>query len=317
MTVIKQISDQYGFVVECTPMDELRTVIPIRLVGATFVGTTLDTNFWTSAILNSASIAQANNQVVLTSGTNTAGSITLTSTRTARYTGGSANRYRAQIQLSNTGTASNSRKWGVRNSTTDGAYFELDGTTMYIVTLKTGAATRVASTSWNESTTVPTLTSINSYEIYWTNSKVYFVIAGVLMHTVSASTATWSDTTNFQVFAQNVNAGSSTSVTISIRVNTIYRLGNLETNPVYYHLSGNAATHTLKLGPGILHKIIFNNTGGTDITIVDNVTGTTPVIGIITTTTAAIGEWDYSIPFNTGLILITIGNGLDATVVYE
>lgn len=52
-------------------------------------------------------------------------------------------------------------------------------------------------------------------------------------------------------------------------------------------------------------------------TQVDNVTGTSPVMGIITTTSACIGEWDYSLAFNTGLILITTGNSLDATIVYE
>jgi len=42
-----------------------------------------------------------------------------------------------------------------------------------------------------------------------------------------------------------------------------------------------------------------------------------PVVGIITTAANALGSWDYSIPFNTGLILVTVGNGLDATIVYE
>lgn len=46
-------------------------------------------------------------------------------------------------------------------------------------------------------------------------------------------------------------------------------------------------------------------------------TGTSPSIGIITTATAALGVWDYYIPFNTGLIAITTGNSLDATIVYE
>lgn len=73
----------------------------------------------------------------------------------------------------------------------------------------------------------------------------------------------------------------------------------------------------MKLGSGILHKIIYNNTSGTDLTVVDNVTGTTPVVGVITTTSACLGVWDYYIPFNSGLILITTGNGLDATIIYE
>ena len=41
------------------------------------------------------------------------------------------------------------------------------------------------------------------------------------------------------------------------------------------------------------------------------------VIGIITTTTSCIGSWDYDLPFSTGLVMVTTGNSLDATVVYE
>lgn len=111
--------------------------------------------------------------------------------------------------------------------------------------------------------------------------------------------------------------GEVTSSTLAVRVASIFRLGKMETQPHYYHIAGDAATHTLKLGAGILHKIVYNNTTGTSLTIVDNVTGTSPVIGIITTASAALGDWDYGVPFNTGLILITAGNGLDATVVYE
>jgi len=41
------------------------------------------------------------------------------------------------------------------------------------------------------------------------------------------------------------------------------------------------------------------------------------VSGIITTTVASLGEWTYNVPFSNGLTLKTIGNSLDATVLYE
>jgi hypothetical protein len=144
------------------------------------------------------------------------------------------------------------------------------------------------------------------------------VINGLILHQVSASLASWTNTLAFHGFADSLNSAIlDSSVTFNARTASIYRLGKIETQPIYYNITGNAATHVLKLGQGILHKIIYNNTSGTSLQIIDNVTGTTPSIGLITTASAALGVWDYYIPFNTGLIIITVGNGLDATIVYE
>ena len=91
----------------------------------------------------------------------------------------------------------------------------------------------------------------------------------------------------------------------------------LETNSQYYHISGDAATHILKYGAGVLQKIMYNNTSGTSLTIYDNTEASGVVVGIITTTVASLGEWTYNVPFSNGLTLKTIGNSLDATVLYE
>lgn len=137
MSVFKktQLNDQYAFIAECTPMDELRVAEATRIVGTTFEGTTIDTNFWTSTPTNSATIAQANNQMLLSSGTNSAGSAILQSVRKARYIGSVSNRFRAQIALGDTGVASNTRRWGMFDGT-DGAYFELAGTTLSACVIK-------------------------------------------------------------------------------------------------------------------------------------------------------------------------------------
>jgi len=117
---------------------------------------------------------------------------------------------------------------------------------------------------------------------------------------------------------ENVNDNDSVvDVVMDCLGVVITRQGELITNPTYYHISGNAATHILKRGAGTLQKIIFNNTLGTSITIYDNTAASGTVIGIITTTTAAVGVWEYNAPFSTGLTLVTVGNNLDATIVYE
>lgn len=93
--------------------------------------------------------------------------------------------------------------------------------------------------------------------------------------------------------------------------------GDLITDSVFYHLAGNAGTHVLKYGAGKLQKIIYNNTSGTSLTIYDGIDITGAIIGIITTASAALGTWIYDVSFSNGLTLVTVGNSLDATIVYE
>lgn len=321
MSYFRQARDQYGFVVENTPMDEMRVVEPVRLVGTTFVGTTLDTNFWTATIAASGgTIATADlttmpGALTISSKTDATGSVIVQSVRRARYTSGSANRYRAQIQFGDVGKADNTKRWGMFDGT-NGAYFKLAGTALSVCTLKAGAETAVASASWNGSTTTPTLTNATVYEIYITNGKVYFVISGVLVHTVSATATTWTATTNLPVRMDNINAGNTTDTIMYVRVASIYRLGKLETLPQYFH-GTTAATNVLKYGAGNLHRVTVNNAGGTLITIYDNTAASGSVIAIISApATADPVTLDYNIPFSTGLTVVTTGTW-DYTVVYE
>ncbi len=308
MSIFGQSRDQYGFIQELTPMGETRVINPIRLAGAIFSGSTIDPNFWTSTLANNGTAAQANNQITLGSSTTNNGSSILQSVRRARYTGGSSNRFRAQVQLGDTGVASNTRRWGMFDGT-DGAYFELAGTTLSACVMKTGSRTAVAALS------APS-TNVTTYEIYITNSKVYFAIADILVATHSATTATWSDTTNLPVRIDNINSGSITNSTISVRVATIYRLGEFTTNPTYFH-GTTAATTVLKYGAGLLHRITLNNPIGTLITIYDDTSGTSNTIAIISTPSQANPvTLEYGIPFNNGLKIVTTGTW-DYTIVYE
>jgi hypothetical protein len=317
------LTDNYGFSVENTPMDELRAVIPTRLVGATFAdgpAGAVDPNFWTATVGGvaagtAATVARANNQVTLSAQTKSDGSAVLQTIRKARYTGGSSNRYRGQIRLGDIGLANNTKRWGMFDGT-DGAYFKLAGTALSVNTMKAGSETSVASASWNGSTTTPTLTNVNSYEIYITNSKVYFVIAGVLVHTVTASTTTWADTTNLPSRTDNINSGNTTNTIIEVRVATIYRLGQLETSPQYGRIT-TATTYVFKYGAGMLHRLTINLATGTTIKIYDGTSATTLIADIaygakndIPTTL------EYMMPFSTGLTVVTTGTW-DATIIYE
>lgn len=159
------LQDGYGWEVEHTPNDELRVITPYRIVGSTFAGTVLDTNFWTASTGTGGGATLTNGQLILTTGTNPNNITTVQSVRNGRYIGGSSNRARIIMRLPDTGTAANTRRWGAFNST-DGAFFQLSGTTLSVVTRRTSSANDlvVEQALWNgEDFTLDT--NVKTYEI--------------------------------------------------------------------------------------------------------------------------------------------------------
>lgn len=323
-----KLVDDYGFGVENTPTGELRSITPVRLVGAQFEGATVDPNFWLATTANAATIAQASAQIVLTSGVNAAGSAQLNSMRRARYVGGSSNGFRAVMQLGDTGIASNVRRWGIAfgatmPTITDGAFFQLSGTTFSIVTLKGSAATTVNSGSFNGTlgATYALTTSAETFEIYWTNSEVFFVIDDEILHTVEASSATWADTIEHYIYLSNINTGNTTSVLLTCRVATIRRLGSFSTQPTSRYQAGTTAGIVLKYGPGNLHGIMITNVSANAVvTLYDNTAASGTILMSTGTMGALTQPFDlelHDIPFAIGLTLAITGANATVTVAYE
>lgn len=75
-----------------------------------------------------------------------------------------------------------------------------------------------------------------------------------------------------------------------------------------------ATTTQVKSGPGRLIRIVLNETTDGAITIIDNTSGSTPVIGVIGTTTAPTYLY-YGVKFQTGLRVTTAGAS-DVTIVW-
>lgn len=314
--------DQYEFVSENTPMGEVRAISPFRLVGSSFIGTTLDTNFWSPTVTNGGTVTQASGQVLLQTNTTANGTTKLSSIRRARYIGGAALRFRTSIQLTDgeTGTANNIRRWGAYD-TNDGAFFELNGTTLNIVTRKATTDVPVASGSWNGASFTMDL-NVHTYEIYWTNSSVWFVIDDNVVHKVTASTATWSSTVSLPITVENINTnGITNNIQMAMRVGTIYRLGGFETQSISYRQSGTTAGVVLKYGAGNIHGLIISSIlNNANITLYDNTAASGTIIwssGAMANNTMPFDLEFHTIPFSTGLTLVISGANCDVAVIYE
>jgi hypothetical protein len=321
-----KLVDAYGWAVEATPMDELRVATTVRLSGATFTGTVLDPNFWTTIIAASggtiatADITTMPGALTLSSKTDAAGSVIVQSNRYARYVGGSANRYRSQVQFGDAGLANNTKRWGLFDGT-NGCYFKLSGTTLSVCTIKAGVEVAVASAAWNGSTTTPTLTNCNTFEIYITNRKVYFVISGTLVHTIDSATTTWTATTTLPVRADNINSNNTTNTIMYVRVMTAYRLGELETQVTSKYQTGQTAGLVLKYGAGNIRGIAISGVAQSSIiTIYDNTAASGTILwssGAMATKADPFNIELYNAPFSIGLTLVISGASANATVVYE
>jgi hypothetical protein len=85
----------------------------------------------------------------------------------------------------------------------------------------------------------------------------------------------------------------------------------------YTHIAG-AATTQVKSGSGILHKIVLGTpVASSTISIIDNTSGSTVNLGLITNTTDVKPYFvEFNARFSTGLRIITSGAD-DITVVYQ
>lgn len=308
---------------QISPMGEFVTASTIRLAGTVITGTTLDTNFWASTLANGGTISVDGQATLNVVNNQSNSSSILQSARTARYMASNANKFRGQIRIPDAGVTDNVRRWGAFSST-DGAFFELNGTTLKLVTRNNSNDTPVSNGSFNGKygTSITVGTNVRVWEIYYNNGKVRFYVDDVLLHTVSASTTPWTQNIHLPVRIENTNTGNpaTNNIKIEVRVASIVRIGEALSRPFYKNLSTNN-TFLLKNAPGTLHRIVFNTKGAANntLTMYDNlsaVAGTS--IGFINTVNVASDSLEYDVDFYIGLTAVmATGTPANVTVVYE
>jgi hypothetical protein len=188
--------------------------------------------------------------------------------------------------------------------------------------MRDSAESSVSSDDWNNNKSTPTLTNINTYEIYITNAKVYFIIGGVLKHTASFATSTWTSTVNLPVRLDNTNSGGvDVNYALYCRAATIYRLGELMTQPISKYQSGTTAGLVLKYGAGNLHALVISGVvNNSVVTLYDNTAASGTIIwasGSMGAQTTPFSLDFHLLPFSTGLTLVIATANCNATVIYE
>lgn len=321
---IEEFKDRYGFGVENTPTDEMRVITPYRLIGSSFIGSTLDTNFWTASLGTGGTASVGGAQLTITTGETTPNnSVVVSSNRIARYIGGSALRLRTIFRLPDTGTANNTRRLGAFTAT-DGVFIELSGTTFSIVTRKNSVDTKVSNGAFNGQLGLGIIldTNAHTWEIYWQNKKIVFVVDGSVIHTVNALTSTWSNTLELPIRIENTNSGgSSTDVSVFVRTITIHRLGSAITQPISKYQAGITAGLVLKYGAGNLHEVVISGiTNASVVTLYDNISAGGTIIwssGAMSNQTVPFSIDMKGLPFYTGLTLVIATQNSNVLVIYE
>lgn len=309
-------TDKY---VQVSPLGHLKSAETTRLVGPNFLGTTVDTNFWTVTPVGTGSVTQANGSQVLATGATANSSVSVQSVRNGRFMFAEPNIYRGAVQLTTAGTANNVRRWG-----TSVCGFQLSGSTFGIFTSKGGSDTVVASGSFNGDGTLSggtyaLDTNVHAYEIVYFVMGAWFYVDGALIHTVLPTTTSIFDVLSAPVLFSNTNSGGSTTdVSMTCLATSILRFGAVTPRPHYAHITSNTTT-VCKRGGGTIHRITINAKGGNNntATIYDNTAASGTVIGVLDTTTS-LQAIEYDLDFQTGLTIVTAtGSAPDITVVYD
>lgn len=325
MSFLSLLRDAFGFQGEFSVANDLRVAQPYRLTGTAF-GSAIDTNFWTAVNSGTASAAGvAVGMATLASGTANSGYGQISTVRVGRFIFDHTNNCRCIVRIPELTKANCTRRWGAFTLTgttapLDGFYFSLSGTDVLSVNCiaNGGTPTSVASGSFNGSVASYAVdTNAHVYEIHYLIAGIFFFIDGVLIHTFKPTTVLLAQNMHHNFVATAINsAGGTVSGTIELWAGMILRLGRNVSTSKFFNIT-TASTNVLKLGPGTLRRIIINKAAGTTITIYDNTSAASPIIGVIGNPANNNPlTLDYDLDFQTGLTIVTTGTW-DLTVTYE
>lgn len=320
-----------GHKVGVSPIRDLRTSQPFRVAGTTFIGTNIDTNFWTATTDAdvSSTVTQATSLMTLASGTANSGYANVVSVRPGRFIFAHPMLWRGAVRVTSAAVTLNTRRWGAFTTSgtppapQEGFYFEVSAAgVLSVVSCTGGTPNAVSSGSFNGEVSSYTLdTNVHAYEITYFVMGAWFSIDGVLIHTFTPTTAKLAAMDlNIQVTSVN-GASGTTSGVVELWASTLMRLGRDVTLPRSATFTATTAGNTLKIGPGTVHALSVSSVGANSaITVYDNTaaSGTTLwASGAMGATTQPFDVDLHNSPFYTGLTIVIATSNCNLTVLYE
>ena len=339
---LNALRDQYGYLGQFDAAHNLAVEEPYHLVGIPFIGTTVDTNFWTVANNGAGSVADTGATTLglctLSSGTATSGYGSITSVRIARFVFGVQLKYRAMGRVTNVTVAGCTRSWGAMTisgtppTPQAGFYFSLSPTGVLSVnTAYSGSVTTVNSGSFNGLISQYTLdTNAHIWEIQYFQASAQFFIDGVLIHSITPTTSPMTSTLHLpaSAFSENASSGTVASGTLQGWAVAILRLGRPSSSPITHYFSGATAGTNLKIGPGVVHRVCLSVPASAATANVVTLYDNTAASGTILWTSGSLligggaGSFNFpvavelNLPFFTGLEVLSTEPGT-FTVIYE
>lgn len=324
-----EIQDPHGHKSEFNFMRDLLVSQPYRLVGAGFVGTTLDTNFWATT-LSTGTAAQTDGLVTIDGSTTASAYAHLSSAAAARFVFAHPHVFRSVVQIPTVAVAHNTRRWGVYTVSTvtpqNGFYFELSSAgVLSVVTVSGGTPTAVASGSFNGQVSSYVVdTNFHAYEIHYYVMQVEFYVDHVLLHSIipSANPMT-AGVYTLPIGATSINdATGGVSGVIKLYNAIILRTGRDITQPKSFYQSGTVTAQVLKIGPGLVHGLTVSGVvNNSNITLYDNTTNSGTILfstGAMSTNTTPFNlDFGLGMPFQIGLTLNIATANSNATTRYE
>lgn len=327
--VVGSNTDHYGVQQYNAPNGEVVAVPLYKLIGDTFFDSVIDTGRWVPSTGTGGSAVVSAGQLILSTGTTANNSTYVTSVHVARFSGLAPNKLRVPLQLPDGGTANNVREWGVSalsaGAVYDGAFFRQDGTTLRLITRKSGVETIVASNgafNGQYGSTFSVGTISHFFEIIYQPRQVVWLADNKIVHTLSANAVAWTGNLHLSIWLANYNTNSLASdVAMQIRLAVVARFGIPEVQPDGYFQQGLTAGKILKYGPGELKSIILSGVANNAVVTLYDGTSTAGSV-IWSSGTMGAQTIPFSIPgdneaFNNGLFLTVTGAAANVWVHFD
>lgn len=315
---ISIVDPETGIVAKVASLGELKTIIPTRLAGTAFSNGTKDTNFWNETVVGTGSVVQAG-EITICTGTTSGSSAKYQTIRKARKITGSANQFRAVARNKEETTADCLRRIGAYDDD-NGFFMQFDGSVFGVVIRKGGVDTVVTNGNFNGNagaTIDISGTAFIKVVIEYTSLAVKYFVNGTLIHTVKATEESLVESQDLKATIEIINEGANIKNNcFEILFATILRLGQLESENQFKHISG-ITTTVCKYGAGRLERLINNDsTSGKTIKIYDGLSALGNQIAEIDAG-VVIGNIEFGVPFNDGLTIVTNSASADLTAIYE